>query len=61
VPPVGVPLDPLVMGDVHARTLPPSRRATGMVCPAGMTAPQHASTADQWRGLRAGTASAAGA
>lgn len=26
VPPVGVPLDPLVMGDVHGRTLPPGRR-----------------------------------
>ena len=26
VPAVGVPLDPLVMGDVHGRTLPPGRR-----------------------------------
>ena len=26
VPPVGMPLDPLVMGDLHARTLPSSRR-----------------------------------
>jgi hypothetical protein len=24
VPPVGVPFDPLVMGDVHVRTLPSS-------------------------------------
>jgi hypothetical protein len=31
VPPVGVPLDPLVMGDVHARTLPSSRRLFEML------------------------------